>query len=57
MAKTFIQRHKKRRKLKLEELRSLILVKVPGITGGVCKSAKRHLVYIDNLCEIIIIIF
>ena len=29
---------------------------VPGITGGVCKAAKRRLVYIDNPCEIIIII-
>ena len=27
---------------------------VPGITGGVCKAAKRRLVYIDNPCEIII---
>ena len=29
---------------------------VPGITGGVCKSDKRHLVYIYNPCEIIVII-
>ena len=28
---------------------------VPGITRGVCKSAKRHIVYIDNPREIIII--
>ena len=29
---------------------------VPVITGGVCKAAKRHIIYIDNQCEIIIII-
>ena len=29
---------------------------VSGITVGVCKSDKRHIVYIDNPCEIIIII-
>ena len=29
---------------------------VPGITGGAYKAAKRHLIYIDNPCEIIIII-
>ena len=29
---------------------------VPVITGGMCKAAKRHLVYIDNTREIIIII-
>ena len=33
----------------------------PGITGGTCKAAKRHTayrkgVYIDNPCEIIIIV-
>ena len=28
---------------------------VPGITGGVCKAAKIHIVYIDNPCEIIMI--
>ena len=29
---------------------------VLGTTGGVCKADKRNLVYIDNPCEIIIII-
>ena len=28
----------------------------PGIKGGVGKSAKRHLLYIDNTCKVIIII-
>ena len=23
---------------------------VPGIIGGMCKSAKSNIVYIDNLC-------
>ena len=29
---------------------------VPGIAVGMCKAANRHLVYIDNPCDIIIII-
>ena len=30
---------------------------IPGITGGVRKAAKRHIVYMYSPCEIIIIIY
>ena len=29
---------------------------VLGVTGGICKYDKRHLLYIYNICELIIII-